>query len=128
VGAGGAWVGAGAGAEVGAGAGFGAGVLVAPLLVLRPLSPLVPELVLPDDVDSFLAGFFFFLGSDFRAGNGEAPAMSTLMLAEASSTVSVPAALDLAGVLAPLSEPPEALSTPKARRKATNTAPTVMPI
>ena len=121
--AGGAAVGTGAGAEVAAGVGFGAGVLL-----LSGLGLELEELELSDDdEDSFLAGFFF-LGSDFSAGRGAAPAMLVVIEAVASSTVSVPAALDLAGVLPPSSEPLEAFATPKARRKATSTAPTVIPI
>ncbi len=55
-------------------------------------------------------------------GSGAAPAMLTVTDAEASSTDSVPGALDLAAFLPPLSEPPpEAPAMPKAAAKATTT-------
>jgi hypothetical protein len=107
------------------------------VLVLPPESVLGDELLgdvvlgveLPaDEVDCFLAGFFFF-GVDFSAGSADATATFDLTDTAASSTGLVPAAL-LALAVPPLLEDPPlvALPMPKATAKAKRTAASVIPI
>ena len=113
----------GAGAAVGAGAAWAVGAGVGLDCVLPPFEP--DDEVLVED-DCFLAGFFFFLGSDFSAGSAADVATPLVIDADATSTGFVPGALALA---VPLSlDPPPEPATKNATAKAATATATVIPI
>ena len=115
----------------------GAGFCVCGVLLLPPESVLGDEelgdvvlgvVLPPDDVDCFLAGFFFF-GSDLSAGSAAEAVRPVVTEADASSTGLVPAALPALADPPLLEDPPlVALPIPKATAKARRTAASVIPI